>query len=168
VESRPYVDWQKGLDGRWGNGFYNEWRSHCFDSLDPACVSTLIGYLERLESPWTDIKIPHLGGAIATVPEGGSAFEGRQHRFALVIQARWQDADESEKNLAWAKALQEDLEPFAAKGVYLNFLARDESSRIASAYSQENYLRLQALKARLDPHNVFRNNPNIPPAPQRL
>lgn len=141
----------------------NEWRSHYFDSLDPASVSTLIHYLGRLESPWTDIKIPHLGGAIETVPEGGSAFEGRKHRYALVIQARWQDADESEKNLAWTKALQNDLRPFAADGVYLNFLAREESSRVVSAYCPESYLRLQALKGRLDPHNVFRSNPNIPP-----
>ena len=163
VQWRPYVDWQKGLDGRWGNGFYNEWRSHYFDALDPACVTTLIDYLGHLDSPWTDVKISHLGGAIATVPQGGSAFQGRQRRFVLVIQARWQDADESEKNLVWARALQEDLEPFAADGVYLNFLARDESSRIVSAYSQADYLRLQALKARLDPDNVFHNNPNIPP-----
>ena len=118
-----------------------------------------------MESPWTDIKIPHLGGALATVPDGGSAFEGRQHRYALVIQARWQDASESEKNLAWAKALQKDLKPFASEGVYLNFLARDETSRIASAYSSSHYSRLQALKGRLDPNNLFRNNPNIPPLP---
>jgi len=167
VEWRPYVDWQKGLDARWGNGFYNEWRSRYFDSLDPACLSTLIDHLGRLESPWTDIKIAHLGGAIVSVPQGGSAFEGRQHRFALVIQARWQDVDESEKNLAWARGLHQELEPFASDGVYLNFLARDETSRIASAHSSSHYSRLQTLKGRLDPNNVFRNNPNIPPLPGR-
>jgi FAD/FMN-containing dehydrogenase len=160
---RPYVDWQKALDERWGNGFCNEWRSLYFDDLDSNCVEVLLRFLARLDSPWTDIKIPHLGGAIAREPEGGAAFGNREARYCLVIQARWADPGESEKHLAWAKDLQTALQPFSTGGTYMNFLAPDENDRIESGYGKQAYERLRALKTRMDPQNIFHLNPNIPP-----
>lgn len=160
---RPYVDWQKALDERWGNGFHNEWRSLYFDRLAAGCVQVLMRFIERLDSPWTDIKIPHLGGAVAREPEGGAAFGNRGARYCLVIQARWADPGESEKHLAWAKDLQTALKPFSTGGTYMNFLALDEPDRIESGYGKTAYERLRVLKSRMDPQNVFRLNPNIPP-----
>jgi FAD/FMN-containing dehydrogenase len=45
-------------------------------------------------------------------------------------------------------------------------LSADESeNRIIPAYGPEKYQKLAALKARYDPENIFRLNPNIAPEP---
>ncbi|HSB16804.1 MAG TPA: FAD-binding oxidoreductase [Bryobacteraceae bacterium] len=165
---KPYVDWQRALDGRWGNGFYNDWRSFFFDDLQPECVEVLLEHMMRLESPLTDIKIPHLGGAIAREPVGGASFGNRRSRYCLVIQGRWSEPAGSDKHLQWSKDLQSALRPFSASGAYVNFLGRDEDSRIVSAYGEEGYRRLAILKDRMDPDNIFHLNPNIGPQSGRV
>jgi len=47
--------------------------------------------------------------------------------------------------------------------VYVNFLMDEGQERVRQAYGAEKYERLVALKARLDPDNVFRMNQNIAP-----
>ena len=45
-----------------------------------------------------------------------------------------------------------------------NYMDDDESTaRIRQAFG-ENFSRLQKLKDRYDPHNIFRRNQNIPPS----
>ena len=127
---RPYREWQRALDDRWGNNFYNDWRSFFFDDLHPDCVEVLLEHMARLDSPHTDIKIPHLGGAVTREPEGCASFANRLSRYCLVIQARWSEPAESDKHLQWAKDLHSALRPFSAAGAYVNFLARDENDRI--------------------------------------
>jgi hypothetical protein len=47
---------------------------------------------------------------------------------------------------------------------YVNFqLTEDDGTRTVSAYGK-NYVRLQQVKSRYDPGNLFRVNRNIPPA----
>ena len=52
-------------------------------------------------------------------------------------------------------------------GAYANFLAADEAHRVSAAHGPDNYHRLQELKSKYDPENVFRANPNIPPAQRK-
>jgi hypothetical protein len=158
-----YWLWQRSLDARWGNGFYNDWRGHYFSELDPAALEILTDYVSRLESPWTDIKIAHLEGAVSRIPETATAYGNRDARFALVIQARWERKEESDVQIAWAKELRDKLAPYTTGGSYANFLAADETHRVSAAHGPENYLRLQELKSKYDPENVFRANPNVAP-----
>jgi FAD/FMN-containing dehydrogenase len=44
-------------------------------------------------------------------------------------------------------------------------LTEDEAKRVAASYAT-NYPRLQLVKRRFDPDNLFRMNLNIGPAPQ--
>ena len=50
-----------------------------------------------------------------------------------------------------------------SRGVYVNFTSDDANDRVRAAYSDEQWRRLTALKAKFDPTNVFRMNANIPP-----
>ena len=45
-----YRLWQKSLDARWGNGFFNDWRGQYFSELHPAALEILTDYVSRLES----------------------------------------------------------------------------------------------------------------------
>ena len=52
---------------------------------------------------------------------------------------------------------------YATGGVYVNFMTQDETDRVSTAYGP-SYERLQTLKQRYDPTNLFRLNQNIAPA----
>ena len=163
IAPMEYRLWQRSLDERWGNGFFNDWRGHYFDDLSAGAVRVLMDHVERLNSPWTDIKIPHLEGAVSRVPEGATAYGSRAARFGFVIQARWEHRADSAAQVAWAKGLRDALTPYATGRAYTNFIAADEADRVPSAHGPENYRRLRELKSKYDPGNVFHNNPNIPP-----
>lgn len=164
VAAVEYRNWQRALDTRWGNGFFNDWRGHYIDDLGPDIVRVLMNHVDRLESPWTDIKIPHLEGAVGRIGESATSYGSRSAKFGLVIQARWEKPSETEHQRAWAKELRDALAPHTTGRVYTNFLARDETDRIPAAHGPENYQRLRRLKAKYDPTNFFRVNPNIIPA----
>jgi FAD/FMN-containing dehydrogenase len=55
------------------------------------------------------------------------------------------------------------LSPYVSGGVYLNFVGQEGDERIRAAYGDANLRRLQAVKERYDPDNVFRLNHNIRP-----
>ena len=55
------------------------------------------------------------------------------------------------------------LEPLMS-AAYVNMLDDEGDARVREAYGA-NYRRLQRLKLRYDPDNVFRSNQNIAPAP---
>jgi FAD/FMN-containing dehydrogenase len=163
VTTIEYRLWQRSLDARWGNGFFNDWRGHYLDDLSPGAIRILMDHVERLDSPWTDIKIPHLEGAVSRVPESATAYGNRNTRFGLVIQARWEHGSDSAVHVSWAKELRDALAPYSSGRVYANFIAADEADRVSLAHGPKNYRRLRELKSKYDPANVFHNNPNVPP-----
>src|SRR5699024_7220857 len=57
------------------------------------------------------------------------------------------------------------LAPFASERVLLNFVGDGDvgEDRTRAAFSEEEFLRLQKVKAAYDPGNRFRFNHNIPP-----
>jgi len=163
VTTIEYLLWQRSLDARWGNGFFNDWRGHYFDDLSAGAIPILMDHTERLNSPWTDIKIAHLEGAVRRVPEGATAYGSRNAKFGLAIQARWEQGSDSTAQVAWAKGLRDALAPYTTGRAYTNFIAADEADRVRLAHGPENYHRLRELKSKYDPANVFHNNPNVPP-----
>ncbi|MEI8597073.1 BBE domain-containing protein [Vibrio sp. M60_M31a] len=66
------------------------------------------------------------------------------------------------KCITWARDFFAKTRPFASGGAYINFLTQDESERTESAYGP-TYARLQEIKKKYDPNNLFRMNQNIPP-----
>lgn len=62
----------------------------------------------------------------------------------------------------WARQTFSAAAPHGTGGGYVNFLTEDEAERTQAAYGV-NYARLQAVKQRVDPRNLFRMNLNVPP-----
>ena len=54
--------------------------------------------------------------------------------------------------------------PFASSDVYVNYLGTEGDARVREAYGP-NHPRLSEIKRKYDPHNFFRLNQNIEPAP---
>ena len=164
VKVRPYPDWQKALDPAWGNGFRNQWVGHYLPELTDAAAETMLEHVTKVTSPFTDVKLAHLGGAVARVGENDTAFGNRESRYALVIQTRWKNPKEDSRQLAWTQQFFDAMKPHSTGKVYVNFVADEGEARIADAYNARSFARLRAIKAKYDPGNLFRMNQNIRPA----
>jgi FAD/FMN-containing dehydrogenase len=56
------------------------------------------------------------------------------------------------------------MEPFFARGRYVNYLGDDEAGEPVAAAYGPNYPRLRKLKTKYDPQNFFHMNQNIRPS----
>jgi FAD/FMN-containing dehydrogenase len=90
--------------------------------------------------------------------------QGRPRETRNQLHTRWRDPADDAECIAWARSLFAACKPFATGGVYVNFMPEEEKDRVASAYLG-NGGRLAAIKAKYDPHNLFRMNQNIRPTP---
>jgi FAD/FMN-containing dehydrogenase len=163
VKARPYPEWQRAFDPIWGDGFHNEWMGHYLPELSDRALAALFAHVTEVTSPHTDVKIAHLGGAVARVGEDDTAFSFRGSKYAMVIQARWQNGGENGKHLRWTRDFFAAMKPHATGKVYVNFIANEGERRVEDAYNENTFRRLRAIKAKYDPRNLFRMNQNIKP-----
>jgi FAD/FMN-containing dehydrogenase len=163
IGPKPYTAVQSMSDGAWQPGFENYWKAEFLRSLDDSVIETVVDFAGRISSPLSDIKLAPLGGAIARVEEGDTAYPHRRAPWVININTRWADGPPDE-HVAWTRALWEGLRPVSTGGVYVNFLGDEGPDRVRAAYGDSNYQRLARLKSVYDPDNVFHLNQNIPPA----
>lgn len=159
---QPYADFQAAFDPLLTPGARNYWKSHDFADLDDEALAEAIAAAKTLPGPECELFLAHLGGAMSRVDPTATAYAGRDARYVMNVHARWQDAAKDDRCRDWARGVFQALAPFATGGGYVNFLTEDEGDRVASAYGV-NFTRLQAVKRRVDPDNLFRVNLNIPP-----
>jgi FAD/FMN-containing dehydrogenase len=158
----PFLQAQQLFDAEYPDGRRYYWKSTYLRDLDAAVCETLSRSAEGRPSPLSSIDVWALGGAMRREPAGGSAFARRDDPFLLGIEANWDDPDQDEANIAWARDLFRDMEPFSPGGAYLNFAGfGEEGEDLLRASYGESYARLQEVKAKYDPENFFRSNLNI-------
>lgn len=163
VTPKPFLAHQTMLDAASPSGRRYYWKSGYFDNLSDEACKTLVKHASNLSSPMTAILLFHLGGAISRMDEHESAAGNRQATHVLNIQSAWEDPAETDRHVAWTRDLWQAMQPFSTKGVYVNFLSEDEGpERIRAAYPS-SYSRLEAIKKKYDPMNLFRMNQNILP-----
>ncbi len=76
----------------------------------------------------------------------------------------WPPDAPAQPHIAWVRDSWEAIRSYSTGGNYVNFqLADDDDQRLREAYG-ENYRRLQDVKTKYDPENLFRVNRNITPA----
>ena len=159
----PYAGFQSAFDPLLTPGGRNYWKSNNFSALSDAALDLMIASAGRSPGPECEIFIAQLGGAMARVKPTATAFVGRDARFIMNVHGRWSDAGDDERVRAWARQAFEEVAPHATGSGYVNFLTEDEGERVTASYGV-NYARLQAVKLRFDPGNLFRMNLNIAPA----
>jgi FAD/FMN-containing dehydrogenase len=102
-----------------------------------------------------------MGGAVGRIADGATAFPDRSMPFVLNAVTGWHDRDAATSHTAWARAVVDAASDASTGRAYVNFLGDTDATR--SAYGEETYTRLVALKNAYDPTNVFRLNHNIEP-----
>ncbi|HQR52833.1 MAG TPA: FAD-binding oxidoreductase [Burkholderiales bacterium] len=158
-----YADFQTAFDPLLAPGARNYWKSHNFGSLTDQALDVIVGCASQLPGPECEIFLAQLGGAMSRVAPEATAFVSRDARYIMNVHGRWSDARDDDGVRAWARQTFQDAAPYASGSGYVNFLTEDEAERVAASYGV-NFARLQAIKQRFDPDNLFRMNLNIAPA----
>ena len=143
--------------------------SELLTELSPAVIDGLIEVAgPDAGSPLAMLEVRQLGGAL-TVPDGQlspMAHTAAGYSLnAIGITPTRAHADAVRAHLAKVAMT---MSPHATGETYLNFLDLEGATpeRIRAAYSDADWHRLSRIKAKHDPHNLFRFNRNIP-APTR-
>lgn len=162
IGAQPYCEWQQAFDPLLTAGARNYWKSHNFTELGDGALNSIIEYAGRLPNPQCEIFIGFIAGAANRVAPDAMAYAHRDARFVMNVHGRWDNVDEDQKCIAWARGFFAASAPFASAGAYVNFMTAEEGARVAAAYGA-NFDRLVATKKRYDPENFFHLNQNIKP-----
>ncbi len=140
------------------------WKSTCLSNLDDAVVHDITSRLKLRSSEMTFASIWKFGGAAQQVKADATAFGDRSMPFMLSLDAIWPDAADDDKNINWVRNFWNDMQRHSTGRMYLNFPGLGEGqSLVRDAYGAEIYAKLQKIKQKYDPGNVFRMNQNILP-----
>lgn len=163
ISPHPFAGWQAAFDPLLTAGERNYWKSHDLVDLPSDAITTLVDAIGDLPDPQSEVFIAHVGGAMARVPVGETAYPERSAHFIMNIHTRWSRADKDDACTEWARGLFDSMKPYATGSAYVNFMPEDEVDRVGNVYG-ENMQRLSDIKARYDPDNFFCCNHNILPA----
>jgi FAD/FMN-containing dehydrogenase/DNA-binding HxlR family transcriptional regulator len=167
VDLRLYSALQSMLDAVAPRGWHYYVKATDLPPLDDTIIDRIVEHAWRSASPRSSTSIYHLGGEVARTDEDATAYSHRRAAHSAVIVGAWLPHEPvGVRETGWVRQFFEALQPYEV-GVPVNFLDRDDQGRVAGAYGQDTYRRLEALKSRYDPDNVFRLNQNIPPAPHQ-
>ncbi|MGW5849820.1 FAD-binding oxidoreductase [Streptomyces sp. NPDC055254] len=145
-------------------------------------IRTIHRYLSRTdgEHQASTVYLSTLGGRINTVPAAATATPHRDSLFSASYETSWWPGVPGDAQLAWVRELYRDVYadtggvpvPGAANGgAYINYPDVDladprwNTSGVPwhTFYYRDNYPRLQQVKARWDPGNVFRHALSVRP-----
>ena len=159
VEPMPYLALQFMIDDTAPHGLRHYSKARWLTG--DGAVGPMIEAFADAPSPFSSIILNRMGGAIADVPADATAFAHRDaHSSAWVINSWTPEMGADDAHVAWVRRGFDAAGPWGM-GSYVNALA-DEGS-VSTAYPPATYARLQEVKRRWDPENVFRLNQNVAP-----
>jgi FAD/FMN-containing dehydrogenase len=128
------------------------------DRLSDRLIDSLVAEADRFQTLYVELR--SLGGAVAAVDPTATAYACRESETLVMTVLLTNDPEpQAEFGAVWSQ-LGELTSPFG----YGNLLSTATPADVAAVYPPATYERLAAVKARVDPENVFRGNHNIPPA----
>jgi FAD/FMN-containing dehydrogenase len=146
---------------RWGRRTYA--KGGYLDALDGETIDCMIAAVKSSPSPDSEIYVIQLGGAISDISDDATAYTGRAAQFYWIVQPIWDDAEFDVACLAWGRKIAAQMTAFSMEGNYVNEQADYGGELALKAYGAQKFRRLQKLKARFDPDNLFKLNQNIVP-----
>jgi FAD/FMN-containing dehydrogenase len=163
VQPMPYLVVQRLIEGGNQPGNQQYWKAGFIKELTDDGIDQWVSHACNVASPFTASIMLPLGGAVARAGEDDSPLGFRDVGWNYHILSQWPDPADEERQVAWTREFAEAMAPFSLDGVYLNFQADETGDLVQRSFGPEAYSRLQELKDRYDPDNVFHNNMNIKP-----
>jgi len=157
----PYTVIQTLIDPLWEKGIHSYFKATNLAVLDDELIDRLCELHRQAPGPQCEIHVHQMGGAVARVGDGDTAFAERSMPYVLNAVTGWHDPDAADAHVSWARAVIDAASDASTGRAYVNFLGDADAAR--SSYGDDTYTRLVALKGEYDPTNVFRLNQNIEP-----
>ncbi len=161
VAPMAYSDLNSMLDAGFPAGRQCYEKACTLRELSDEAIETIIDYGAACPTPFSVVLLQHVHGVASRVAPTETAFAERGDSYVMNMIALW-DGGEASKNINWVRAFWAAVEPFASRGVYINYLGNEGEERIRASYGP-NYAQLVNLKNTYDPTNLFRMNQNIKP-----
>lgn len=129
--------------------------------LGDDAIDELVSFRER--HPASVLLLRSLGGAFADVAQDDSPFPAREATWfamagAFDVPGMLDDAGRADALAAW------DRLDLLGAGYYGNFTTSTDAAGVAKMFPPATMARLAAIKAQVDPENIFRRNHNVLPA----
>jgi len=132
------------------------------DHVDLDTARTIVDHLQEYNAPMKAVQLRVLGGAMGRVDNDATAFAHRNSRILANLVAFYNDPAEKEARQLWvdefAKSIHQNDD-----GAYVAFLGEANEKDARRAYPGDTWNKLQEIKRKYDPDNIFRLNFNIPP-----
>jgi hypothetical protein len=163
IQPMRYTALQSARDEGFPSGRLHYWKSGWLRDLSDSAIETLMEFIPQTPSSASGIGLQQMHGVASRIAPSATAFPYRAEQYDFLILSQWSDATDSDRNIEWTNALFQAMQPHLEASVYVNNLGDEGPGRVKAAYGQ-NYPRLAALKASVDPANLFRANQNIDPS----
>lgn len=158
----PYAALNGAFDALVPPGLQHYWKASFVTELTDDAIAAHVEHGSKVPVVNSTMHLYPINGACHDVASDATAFGHRDATFAAVIAGMWPDPADNEAHTKWVKDYYAAIEPHSAPGGYVNFASSDDQDKVAENYGA-NYGRLQEVKRRYDPDNLFRLNQNIRP-----
>jgi len=158
----PYPALNSAFDALVPRGLQHYWKAAFLGGLSAEAIRTHMEHGPRVPVVNSTVHLYPINGACHDVAADATAFGHRDATYAAVIAGMWPDAADNEANTAWVQEYAAAIAPHSQEGGYVNFASADDQPKVVANYGA-NYGRLQEVKRRYDPDNLFRLNQNIQP-----
>ncbi len=141
------------------------WKSTYLAGLDDDVIKEITSRLAKRPSEMTFASIWTFGGAVQRIAADATAFGDRSMPYMLSLDAIWSKPGDDTANIDWVRKFWDDMQRHSTGRLYLNFPGHGEGENLVrDAFGESSYKRLQEIKRKYDPLNLFRLNQNIVPA----
>ena len=163
VGEMPYPSIQTLFDGLLPPGLQWYWRADFFNELGPEVQKEHLKFGSSIPTPLSQMHLYPISGAASRVGKEETPWAYRDANYAGVIVGVDPDPANADLITKWCKAYYDATHPYSAGGAYSNFMMDEGQERVKASY-KHNYERLQKIKSKHDPNNLFRVNQNIKPS----
>ena len=158
----PYPILQTAFDGVSPPGLHQYWKADHVTDLSDDIISGHVKFGPGAPNIYSGAFTYSISGAAHKAGKSETAWSYRDVNFSHIIAAADNDPAAMPAHTQWVRDYWDALHPYSAGGAYLNFIDDEGEERVAAGY-RDNYPRLQEIKRRYDPGNLFRMNQNIKP-----
>lgn len=142
------------------------WSSSWVEKVIPKeGIKAIRNFLEKAKGDESNFFFLNSGGAMNEVDPQDTAFFWRNTKYYLEWDASWTKESEAQKNIKLVQETREQLKPYIT-GSYVN-VPDLNLKNYGQLYYGDNFARLQKVKAKYDPKNVFNFVQSIPPATKK-
>jgi FAD/FMN-containing dehydrogenase len=150
--NEPLVDTQSST---WSSSWVEK-------SIPKEGLKAIRNFLEKAKGDESNFFFLNSGGAMNEVDPQDTAFFWRNTKYYVEWDASWMKESEAQKNSKLVQETREKLNPYIT-GSYVN-VPDLNLKNYGQLYYGDNFARLQKIKAKYDPKNVFNFIQSIPPA----